>query len=65
MEKDTTDKGDHLNLYGAQKVTTYMSNYLVTHYNLTDFRGTELGAEWSKLVDQYKKDIAKKEDKLL
>lgn len=64
-KKDTTDKGDHLNLYGAQKVTTYMSNYLVTHYNLTDFRGTELGAEWSKLVDQYKKDIAKKEDKLL
>ena len=63
-KKDTADKGDHLNLYGAQKVTSYMGQYLTEHYDLTDHRGTELGEKWEKLVEQYKKDIVKKEEKL-
>lgn len=55
--KDTVDKGDHLNLYGAQKVTSFMGDYLVSHYNLTDYRGTQLGDEWSKMVEEYKQEM--------
>ena len=51
------DKGDHLNLYGAQKVTSFMGDYLVSHYNLTDYRGTQLGDEWSKMVEEYKQEM--------
>lgn len=62
---DTADKGDHLNLNGAQKVTTYIGTYLTETCQLTDHRGTELGEKWQKLVEIYKKDIEKSEETLL
>ena len=62
---DTADKGDHLNLNGAQKVTTYIGSFLKENYSLEDHRGTELGEVWNKLVDAYKNDIEKREEKLL
>lgn len=55
--KDTSDKGDHLNIYGVQKVTSFMADYLVSHYNLTDYRGTQLGDEWSEMVEEYEQEI--------
>ena len=37
--KDTYDSGMHLNLYGAQKLSTYFAKMLKNNYkNLTDFR---------------------------
>ena len=30
--------GEHLNLFGARKLTTYLGEYLKEHYNLTDYR---------------------------
>ena len=35
------DKGDHLNLSGAHKITDYMTTYLQEHYMLPDHRGDE------------------------
>lgn len=33
----------HLNLYGAEKLTTYLGKYIAETYELTDFRNTAIG----------------------
>ena len=38
MSVDTYDAGLHLNLTGAEKFADYIGQYLVNHYELTDFR---------------------------
>ena len=38
LNTDTYDAGIHLNIYGAEKLSTYFGNYLVTNYDLTDYR---------------------------
>ena len=37
-ENDTFDGGDHLNLFGARKMTTYLGDYLARECDLTDHR---------------------------
>lgn len=55
--KDTLDHGDHLNIYGAKKVTEYMKNYLEENYELPDHRGQQKYKEWNDLQDQYEKRL--------
>lgn len=50
---DTFDKGDHLNLSGAKKVTDYLGNYWTGHYELPDHRGEDLYADWEKMTQEY------------
>lgn len=38
MSVDTYDAGLHLNIYGAEKLSSYFGKYLVEHYDLTDYR---------------------------
>ena len=45
-KSDTLDKGDHLNLSGAHKITDYMITYLQEHYVLPDHRGDEKFTSW-------------------
>ena len=49
----TLDKGDHLNLSGAHKVTDYMTMYLQEHYMLPDHRGDEKFTSWDTMASQY------------
>lgn len=59
-KKDSYDKGDHLNLHGAQKVTAYMGKYLTENYSLPDHRGEESYQEWDRLSEQYFAEVEKR-----
>lgn len=50
---DSLDKGDHLNLSGAHKVTKYLGKYLKSAYELPDHRGEAFYAAWDKDVAEY------------
>lgn len=50
---DTRDGGNHLNLYGARKVTAYLGDYLREHCQLPDHRGEERYAPWGECLDNY------------
>lgn len=50
---DTLDKGDHLNLSGAERVSTYLGEYLKTNYNLKDHRGQKRYISWKTESEQY------------
>ena len=50
---DSLDKGDHLNLSGAQKVTKYLGEYLKSEYELPDHRWEASYAAWDKEVEEY------------
>lgn len=52
---DTYDRGLHLNVYGAEKLTSYFGKMLEQAYDLTDGRQNEA------LVDAWNEDIARYE----
>lgn len=55
---DTYDAGLHLNLSGAEKLSTYFGNILVTECGLKSRRGEEkLEAEWQEKLSAYNADI--------
>lgn len=51
QEKDSRDAGKHLNLYGAQKVSANLGNYLKEHYDLSE----ERNEQWDKDLMSYQK----------
>ncbi len=55
--KDTYDKGLHLNVYGAEKVTSYFGKILAENHGLTDHRNdSELSTLWQERIDAYYKE---------
>lgn len=51
--QDTQDAGDHVNAFGARKLTTYLAEYLAQHTDLRDHRG-EAGYEvWDEDLAVY------------
>ncbi|MCD8381602.1 MAG: hypothetical protein LUC30_01600 [Clostridiales bacterium] len=57
-DTDSRDGGDHLNYYGASKVSAYMSGYLAEHYDLPDHRGDGAYAAWDEDLEAYQKELA-------
>ena len=55
-KNDTLDKGDHLNLSGAHKITSYLSAYLKEQYTLPDHIGDEKYKSWDTMAEQYTKE---------
>lgn len=55
--KDTFDKGDHLNHYGAVKVTAHLGTYLNENFDLPDHRGDEKYSSWEKIVEKYNQKL--------
>ena len=60
---DTKDKGTHLNMYGAEKVTHYLGRFIHDNYSLTDHRGDPRYSQWTKDSAEYqqKKQAAVKQ----
>lgn len=54
--QDTADGGDHLNVYGAEKVSMYMGKYLKENYDIPDRRNDKEYESWFKDSEIYKKD---------
>ena len=52
---DSLDGGDHLNLSGAQRVTSYVGKYLQKVTELVDHRGDKSYASWKKEAKKYQK----------
>ena len=57
--KNTPDKGDHLNVYGAEIVTKYMGKYLHDNYELPDRRSDEDYKIWFDDSIKFHEDIEK------
>ena len=53
---DTLDKGDHLNISGAEKVTKYLGDYLSGKYGLTDRRQETAYQSWNQEAEVYAED---------
>ncbi len=43
----------HVNVFGAEKYTDFVSEYIDLHYDLTDKRGQSEYAEWDRLYDEF------------
>ena len=50
---DTRDGGDHMNLSGAEKVSSYIGKYLSNSGLLVDHRADEAYAEWNESLQKY------------
>lgn len=57
-KNDTRDNGDHLNYFGAKKVTSYLSEYLENTALLTDKRGNPDYENWDKALDAFNKMLS-------
>lgn len=54
---DTYDAGAHLNVFGAEKLTSYFGSLLVERHGFTSRQNdTELSALWQKKLDKYYKE---------
>ena len=54
LMKDTYDQGDHLNIYGAEKLSVFFGKYLTEKYDLTDYRTVpSVAAEYKKDIEFY------------
>ena len=59
---DFRDYGNHMNYYGAQKVSAYYGRYLAEHYGLEDRRGNPDYAFWEESVEQFAIAVQKDEE---
>lgn len=57
--QDSRDGGDHMNVYGAQKVTSFLGKYLSKEYRLPDHREDPSYASWAQNYKEYEKTIHK------
>lgn len=53
--EDSLDKGDHLNILGAVKVSDYLGRYLKKEYHLKNRKNESTYSTWNELLKQYQK----------
>ena len=52
-ETDTQDKGQHLNIKGAEKVGRYLSKYLIDNFNFENKKENEKYKKWNEVLQAY------------
>ena len=52
-EKETKDRGDHLNYSGAKKVSDFIGSYLQSFDLLTNHKNEKGYEEWDRAVKYY------------
>lgn len=52
-EKDSRDAGDHLNYFGAEKVSDFLGEYLQNRYSLPDHRSDRKYSQWNEALERY------------
>ena len=62
--KDSLDKGDHLNIFGAKKATEYLGKYLAENYTFEDHRGDTKYSEWDDLSKEYDAEFKARTEKV-
>lgn len=56
-KNDTRDKGDHLNYYGAVKVSSYLGKYFLSTDMFTDKRDDKKYSDWNRAAESFKKKV--------
>lgn len=57
FKTDTYDGGLHMNVYGAEKLSVWLGDYLTEELSLQDRRGEpELAAYWAEIAEEYDKE---------
>lgn len=51
---DTTDKGDHMNVVGTEKVSNYLGQYMKDHYDFVDKRQDEKYVSWRENSENFR-----------
>lgn len=60
---DTYDAAQHLNVYGAEKMSEYFGKILVDKYKFTDYTSdSKVKAEWEDIVKGYKAELKAQQD---
>ena len=60
---DTYDGGLHLNVYGAEKFSRGLGDYLIENFELNDYRNDpQIQAEWSVILARYNSEKEKEND---
>lgn len=62
--KDTFDGGDHLNIYGAEKVSLYLAEYLHENFDLENHKEDKKYDYWNEHYKEYLKMKEEKENEL-
>lgn len=55
---------DHLNIFGAEKYTKYLAQYLTKNYNLPDRRNDPAYADWYDLLPKWDADVSSVKQKI-
>lgn len=64
-QTDTSDEGDHLNVYGAEKVSKYLGKIIQEKYNIKNRKDEKEYEDWNNSSKIYHEKIEKEEnDKL-
>ena len=56
-KNDFYDKGDHVNVFGAEKITAYLGEYVLNEFDLEDHRGDPAYQLWDEMIAKYEQEL--------